>query len=158
YYVYQAELLAAGWKQDLSGITTVEPCALDLCDPAWQRAITAMVERAKPLLVVFNSFRAIFRGRPPDSSDVALALGWLGHLAERVGCAIVVVDATNKAGATGHLRGMAAHADSLEKEYQCDTILHVERSRDPVGRGTGPARVFLGKQRHGTTAAAPFVF
>ena len=155
---YQMHLLAAGWEQDLRGITTVEPCGIDLCDEQWQRAIIAMVEAERPLLVVFNSYRAVFRGRPPDSADVALALGWLGHLAERLQLAVVIVDATNKAGATGHVRGMAAQADSLQKAYEADTILHIERKRDNVGRGVGPARAYLGKERYGTTTPPPFVF
>lgn len=157
-FVYQTGLIAAGWRQNLDGITTVEPCGIDICDPSWQRAITAMIERERPSLVVFNSYRAVFRGRPPDSADVALALGWLGHLAERQVCAVVVVDATNKAGAVGTLRGMAAHGDSIQKAFEADTILHVERKRDKVGRGTGPARVYIGKQRYASEAVAPFVF
>lgn len=156
--VYQTGLLGAGWDQDLDGVTTVEPCGIDICDPDWQRVITAVIERERPVLVVFNSYRAVFRGRPPDSADVAMALGWLGHLAERVPCAVVVVDATNKAGAVGQLRGMAAHGDSVQKAFEADTILHVERKRDKVGRGTGPARVYVGKQRYAAESAVPFVF
>src|SRR5206468_2466085 len=101
-----------------------EPCGIDLCDANWQRAIIAKVEAERPLLVVFNSYRAVFRGRPPDSSDVAGALGWIGHLAERLHMAMVIVDATNKGGAVGHLRGMAAHGDSVQKAYEADTVLH----------------------------------
>jgi hypothetical protein len=89
---------------------------------------------------------------------VALALGWLGHLAERTRAAIAIVDGTNKAGAIGTLRGMAAHGDSIQKEYECDTVLHIERKRDALGRGIGPARVYVGKQRHGVETPAPFVF
>lgn len=157
--LYQARLLAAGWGQDLGGLAVVAPCGIDLCHPDWQEAITALVERERPLLVAFNSFKAIFRGRPADSADVAFALGWLGHLAERVRCAIVVIDGDNKGGALGKLRGMEAHADSVQKEYEADTVLHVERDRDPLGRGVGPARVYPGKLRYqgGPEAPPPFV-
>jgi len=160
--VYQTSLLEKGWGVDLSGITTVEPCGIDLCHPEWQAAIIAQVEAGRPVLVVFNSYRAIFRGRPPDSSDVAYALGWLGALANRVNCTIAVVDATNKGGIVGRLRGAEAHGDSGQKTYEADTILHLERKRNELGRGTGPTRAYLGKQRYGDgqgdAAPPPFVF
>jgi hypothetical protein len=135
------------------------PCGIDLCHPDWQEALTALVERERPLLVVINSYRAVFKGRPADSADVAHALGWLGHLAERVRCAIVVIDADNKGGALGKLRGMEALGDSGQKSYEADAVLHLERRRDPLGRGVGPARVFVGKLRYhgGAEAPAPFV-
>ena len=157
-FVYQATLLGAGWGQDLGALVAYEPCGIDLCNSDWQGEIRALVEGEAPTLVVFNSYKAIFRGRPADSADVAHALGWLGHLAERVRCAIVVVDGDNKAGALGHLRGMAAHADSVQKEYEADTVLHVERKRDDLGRGVGPARVYVGKLRYGGPGEAPAPF
>lgn len=157
-FVYQTQLLGLGWGQDLSGITTTEPCGIDLCSADWQKAISQMVTAAQPRLVVINSYRAAFHGKPPDSADVALALGWLGHLAERTRCAIVLVDGTNKAGAVGHVRGMAAHGDSIQKEYEADTVLHIERKRDALGRGVGPARLYIGKQRHGLETPPPFSF
>lgn len=157
--VYQTALLSTGWKQDLSGIITFEPCGLDLCHPEWQAAVIATVETQRPDVVILNSYRAVFRGRPPDSSDVAGALGWIGSLAERVNCAVVVVDGTNKVGALGRARGAEAHADSVQKQYEADTILHVERKRDELGRGVGPARVYFSKQRYGTKEAPrPFIF
>jgi hypothetical protein len=155
---YQLTLLEAGWAQDLGGLVAYEPCGIDLCHPDWQGAIRALVEAERPRLVVLNSYKAIFRGRPADSSDVAQALGWLEHLAERVRCAVCVVDGDNKAGALGAVRGMAAHADSVQKAYEADRILHVERKRDDLGRGIGPARVYLGKLRHGGSGEAPAPF
>src|SRR5205823_6396840 len=64
--------------------------------------------------------------------------------------AIVLVDGTNKPGGTGVTRGMAAHADSLQKEYEADAVLHVERDQDALGHGVGPARLYIGKRRTGT--------
>lgn len=154
--VYQTQRLATS-PHSLSRVSAVEPCGIDLCDMACQTALTEMLTVTKPLLVIFNSYKAIFRGRPADSADVSRALQWLGSLAERLNEAIVIVDGTNKLGALGRSRGMEAHADSVQKEYEADTILHVERKRDEVGRGTGPSRVYVGKRRHGE-AGPPFVF
>jgi hypothetical protein len=154
---YQAELLEAGYACDLNGLHIIPPAGVDLLAPLWQARVRAAVELHQPLLVILNSFRAMYRGQPGSGTDMASALGWLGSLAEDSNAAIVIVDQTNKAGAAGYLRGQAAHADSLQKEFEADTVLHFERDRDPLGRGTGPARVYVGKMREGT-AGPPFTF
>jgi hypothetical protein len=110
----------------------------------------------QPLLVVVNSYRQVFRGSPTDTVAIAEQLGWLGRLAER-GPAVVLIDQLNKPGASGAIRGAAAHADSSQKEYEADAVLHVERNRNEVGKGVGPARVYPGKRRAGEDGP-PFVF
>jgi hypothetical protein len=52
---------------------------------------------------------------------------------------------------------MAAHADSLQKEYEADAVLHIERDRDQLGKGIGPARIYVGKLRAGEPGP-PFCF
>jgi hypothetical protein len=155
--VYQTQRLAAGWSQNLDDVLAVEPCGIDLCDDDCAAAITALLERERPILAVFNSYKAVFRGRPADSADVSRALQWLGNVADRLNLTVAIVDGDNKLGSLGQLRGMAAHADSIQKEYEADAILHVERKRDEVGRGSGPASVYVGKRRQGESGA-PFQF
>lgn len=156
--VYQLTHLERAYGVDLGALSIVPPGQFSLTDPASQAALGALVRAQAPVLVVINSLRACFsRGDLADGADIHRALGWLGQLAEETHAAIVVVDGTNKAGGLGHVRGMAAHADSLQKEFEADCVLHVERERDPVGRGVGPARVYVGKRRHGEPGA-PFQF
>lgn len=155
--VYQARLLTEGTDCDLSDLSVIPPAGVDLLAPLWQVRVTQAVQERKPHLVVINSFRAVYRGQAGDGPTIARALGWLGVLADDTGAAIVLLDQVNKAGGTGLVRGMAAHADSLQKEYEADAVLHIERDRDPVGRGTGPARVYVGKLREGD-AGPPFAF
>jgi DNA-binding transcriptional ArsR family regulator len=155
--VYQTQRLARGWSQNLDALLTVGPCGIDLCDPDCAKAISAFLEEHKPVLAVFNSYKAIFRGRTADSADVSRALQWLGTVAERLRITVAVVDGDNKPGALGRVRGMEAHADSIQKEYEADAVLHVERRRDEVGRGTGAASVYVGKRRQGD-AGPPFLF
>jgi hypothetical protein len=155
--VYQASRIAQGNGCDLDALLVGPPAGMNLRDPAWADRLTRMVEHHQPTVVVINSFRSAFRGRAGDGSEIHEALGWLGTLAEQAKATIVLVDQLNKAGATGAVRGMAAHADSAQKEYEADAVLHIERDRDPVGRGTGPARLFVGKLRAGE-AGPPFAF
>jgi len=105
-------------------------------------ALDAPPERQRPR-------RFGHRGKAADGIEVAEALGWLGKLAEEWNVAVVLIDQVKKGGATGVSRGTAAHADSLQKEYEADAVLHVERDRDEVGRGIGAARVYVGKRRAG---------
>jgi hypothetical protein len=155
--VYQINRLEAGAGCDLSGLAVIPPCGLDICDPTWQARLTRMVEKRQPQLVVVNSFRSVFRRNAIDGVHVAQGLGWLGHLAEQSGAAVVMVDGTNKPGGLGYQRGMSAHADSLQKEYEADCVLHIERNRDAVGLGVGPARLYVGKRRAGEKGP-PFRF
>lgn len=155
--VYQMNLLDQAYGCDLGKLLVLPPGTFVLNDQDSQALLTTAVARLKPILVVINSFRSVFRGRAADGIEVARALGWLGHLAEQHGVAVVLVDQTNKAGGTGLVRGMAAHADSLQKEFEADAVLHLERDRDEVGRGIGPARLYTGKRRAGESGE-PFSF
>jgi hypothetical protein len=155
--VYQLDLLARAYACDVDHLWVMPPDGFRLEDPGSRAALGALVREHHPLLVVINSFRSVYSGHPGDGVDTARALGWVGQLAEQEGPAIVVVDGTNKHGGIGLVRGMAAHSDSLQKEYEADCVLHLERDRDAVGRGTGPARLYVGKRRAGT-AGEPFSF
>ncbi len=155
--VYQAGLIEQGHQCDLGDLLVAPPSGISLRDPLWQQRIISLVTRHAPVLVVINSFRSVFRGRAGDGSDIHDALGWLGTLAEQASTTIIVVDQLNKPGIRGAVRGAEAHADSAQKEYEADAVLHIERDRDPVGRGTGPARVYVGKFRSGEPGP-PFAF
>jgi hypothetical protein len=154
---YQGRLLAQGHGCNLDDLAVVPPAGLDLHAPLWQTRLSETVRTQRPMVVVINSFRSVYRGQAGDGPAIARALGWLGVLAEETGAAIILLDQVNKAGGTGKVRGMAAHADSLQKEYEADAVLHVERDRDAVGHGVGPARVYVGKLREGD-AGTPFTF
>jgi len=156
--VYQASQVERGRGCDLGEILVIRPAGVNLRDPQWQASIRAVIEEQTPSLVVINSFRSVFRGRAADSSDIHEALGWLGVLAENACATIIIIDQQNKPGALGLTRGMQAHADSAQKEYECDAVLHIERDRDAVGRGTGPARVYVGKFRSAGESGPPFTF
>jgi hypothetical protein len=147
--VYQVGHLEQGTGCDLSTLHVIAPCGFTLDNPDWQHRLRTLVNEIKPVLVVINSFRSVYRGRAADGVEIARAFGWLGQMADESGAAICMIDQTNKAGGTGLSRGMAAHADSLQKEYEADCVLHVERGRDAVGRGTGPASLYVGKRRAG---------
>lgn len=152
--VYQTNQLIGAYGQGLDELVVVPPGKFFLRDRASQDLLRNVVAEHRPSLVIINSFRSVFRGKAADGADIADALGWLGRLAEEAGFAAVMIDQVNKAGATGLVRGTAAHADSLQKEYEADAILHVERGRDEVGRGIGPAQVYVGKRRAGDAGPA----
>jgi hypothetical protein len=155
--VYQLTHLERAYDVNLDGLLVLPPSGFRLSDPTDRARLQALVAEHQPTLIVINSFRACFRGRAADGADIAEALGWLGILAERSRCTVLMIDAVNKLGGLGRVRGMASHADSLQKAFEADCVLHVERSRDPLGRGVGPGRLFVGKRRHGE-AGAPFRF
>ncbi len=156
-YAYQVEQLQRGYGVDLSSIHAIPPLGLNLTNPLWQERLTIAVKRCQPVLMIINSLRPVFRGQPGSGIDTNLALGWLGTLAEQHNVSVVIVDQLNKPGINGVVRGAAAHADSAQKEYEADSILHIERDRDELGKGTGPARVYVGKLREGTDGP-PFTF
>jgi hypothetical protein len=155
--VYQVDLLEQGHGQTLDGLLVLPPGTFLLTDDDSRTLLGAIVREHRPTLVVINSFRSTFRGKPADGVEVAAALGWLGQLAEREDFACVMIDQANKPGGLGLVRGMAAHADSLQKEYEADAVLHIERDRDAVGHGIGPARLYVGKRRVGE-AGEPFSY
>jgi len=154
---YQFDKLALAYGVNLDAMRVLPPSGFDLLSPEWLDALETEIKQHTPKLVVFNSWRTIYRGRAADPIDTTRAMQPLGSLAERYACAVVIVDQLNKAGGLGLTRGMQAHSDSLQKEYDADTVLHVERDRDEVGRGVGPARLYVGKSRYGQ-AGEPFVF
>src|SRR5262249_23393553 len=115
---YQARLLAQGHGCNLDEMSVVPPAGGDLHAPLWQTRVSETVRTQRPALVVINSFRSVYHGPAGDGPAIHEALGWLGVLAEESGTAIILLDQVNKAGGTGLVRGMAAHADSLQKEYE----------------------------------------
>jgi RecA-family ATPase len=137
--VYQVTQLEKGHNIDLSALLTIPPTGVNILDAAWQVRLSTLIKQLRPAVAVLNSFRAVFHGKPSDGAQIAAALNWLGRAAEEVGCAAIITDQVNKVGALGGARGLAAHSDSLQKAYEADAILHIERDRDPVGRGGGPA-------------------
>jgi hypothetical protein len=156
--VYQLGLLEQAYGTDLGGLCVLPPeYPFRLADPTTQANLKALVAVVRPVLVIINSWRSVFRGDPGNGVATAAALGWLGNLADSARCAVAIVDQTTKAGGAGLTRGMAAHADSLQKEYEADAVLHVERGRDAVGHGVGPARLYVGKRRAGDSGP-PFRF
>jgi hypothetical protein len=145
----KAGLLSAHHGCDLTSMHVMPVNGFALHEARWHERLESAVDEIKPVLVVINSFPAVYRGHPANSIDVNEALGWLGTLAERSGAAIIMVDGANKPGALGNVHGMASLPDSAQKGFVVDTVLSLERKRDKHGLAHGPTTVHVSKARSG---------
>ena len=64
---------------------------LGLGDGAPVERLEALLDRLRPELVVFDTFRALFEADESKTKEVRLVFQWLRTLCERFGCSIIVV-------------------------------------------------------------------